>query len=305
MLRELLQGYHPKQLATAPYPEDPATISALVRGRPALTSEPCNGDGECARACPTSAIQADPWQIDLGKCLFCGACAEACPSQAIKLTQECELAARRREDLIVDGNGQPARGSSTDPATVTPASAPVRRMLPMMQATAEQGNLGDLETLGQRLKKRIGRLFKRSLHIRHLDSGSCNGCDWELTTLLNPVHDVQRFGMDFVASPRHADVLLVTGVMTRNLTIAALRTYQAMPEPRLVVAVGACGCSGGIFAQTYAGGGGTQTVLPVDVYIPGCPPRPQALIAGLLLAVGRDTHKREGSATAAHSGGKA
>ena len=149
------------------------------------------------------------------------------------------------------------------------------------------GPQGDLETMGQRLKERLGRLFKRSLHIRHLDSGSCNGCDWELTTLLNPVHDLQRFGMDFVASPRHADLLLATGVMTRNLTIAALRTYQAMPEPRLVVAVGACGCSGGIFAPTYAGGGGISTVLPVDVYIPGCPPRPQALLYGLLLAVGR------------------
>jgi Ni,Fe-hydrogenase III small subunit len=108
---------------------------------------------------------------------------------------------------------------------------------------------------------------------------------------LGPVHDIQRLGLDFVASPRHADVLLVTGVMTGNLTKAAIRTYRAMPEPRLVVAVGACGCSGGVFSANYAGGGGTDTVLPVDVYIPGCPPRPQAIIYGLLLAIKRIEQK--------------
>src|SRR5258708_1873724 len=298
VLRELLQGSNPKRLATAPYPEAQETIPALVRGRPALTRALCNGDGACVRACPTTAIQADPWQIDLGKCLFCGACAEACPSQAITLTQECHLAARTREDLIVDGNGRPVGASTPEYASV---SAPVRRILPMLSAIEPRG---DLETMGQRLKERLGRLFARSLHIRHLDSGSCNGCDWELTTLLNPVHDLQRFGMDFVASPRHADLLLTTGVMTRNLTIAALRTYQAMPEPRLVVAVGAWGCSGGIFAPTYAGSGGTETVLPVDVYIPGWPPRPQALIHGLLLAVGRVEQKRGGPVTTEYSGGR-
>jgi Ni,Fe-hydrogenase III small subunit len=146
---------------------------------------------------------------------------------------------------------------------------------------------GDEPVGARRLRRAIARTFARSLHIRHLDAGSCNGCDWEIAALLNPYHDVQRLGIDFVASPRHADLLLVTGIMTRNLEEAARATYDAMPEPRLVVAVGACAISGGVFAGTYAGRDGIGDVLPVDVFVPGCPPRPEALIHGLLLAVGR------------------
>jgi Ni,Fe-hydrogenase III small subunit len=149
------------------------------------------------------------------------------------------------------------------------------------------GVTGDELLAAPRLRRTIGRTLGRSLHVRHLDAGSCNGCDWEITALLNPVHDVQRLGIDFVASPRHADLLLVTGTMTRNLEAAARRTYEAMPEPRLVVAVGACAISGGVFAGSYAGSDGIGDVLPVDVFVPGCPPRPEALIQGLLVAVGR------------------
>jgi Ni,Fe-hydrogenase III small subunit len=138
-----------------------------------------------------------------------------------------------------------------------------------------------------RLRGAIRKVLGRSLHVRHLDAGSCNGCEWEIAALLNPYHDVQRLGIDFVASPRHADLLLVTGIMTRNLEDAARRTWEAMPEPRLVVAVGACAISGGVFAGTYAGRDGIGEVLPVDVFVPGCPPRPEALIHGLLTAVGR------------------
>jgi Ni,Fe-hydrogenase III small subunit len=139
-----------------------------------------------------------------------------------------------------------------------------------------------------KLASLISSRLKRSLHIRHLDSGSCNGCDWELTALLNPIYDIQRLGIDFVASPRHADLLLVTGTMTRNLAQAARLTYEAMPEPRLVVAVGACAIGGGVFAATYAAAGSVEPTLPVDVFIPGCPPRPEAIIHGLLLAVERN-----------------
>ena len=142
-------------------------------------------------------------------------------------------------------------------------------------------------TPDQDLRREIGRRLGRSLHVRHLDAGSCNGCDWEIAALLNPYHDIQRLGVDFVASPRHADLLLVTGVMTRNLEEAALRTWEAMPQPRLVVAVGACAISGGVFAGSYAAGDGIAGTLPVDVFVPGCPPRPEALIHGLLVAVGR------------------
>ena len=145
------------------------------------------------------------------------------------------------------------------------------------------------------LARTIDSRLRRSLHIRHLDAGSCNGCDWEIAALLNSYHDISRLGIDFVASPRHADLLLVTGVMTRNLEEAALRTYQAMPEPRLVVAVGACAISGGVFAGSYAARDGVADVLPVDVFVPGCPPRPEALIQGLLVAVGRMASLEESS----------
>jgi Ni,Fe-hydrogenase III small subunit len=143
--------------------------------------------------------------------------------------------------------------------------------------------MSEAEELGATIARRL----KRSLHIRHLDSGACNGCDWELTALLNPFYDIQRLGIDFVASPRHADLLLVTGAMTRNLQEAARLTYEAMPQPRLVVAVGACAIGGGVFANTYATAESVDSVLPVDVYIPGCPPPPEAIIHGLLLAARR------------------
>ena len=130
-------------------------------------------------------------------------------------------------------------------------------------------------------------MLGRSLHLRHLDAGSCNACDWELAALLNPVYDVRRLGIDFVASPRHADGVVVTGPVTRNLETAVRRTVEAVPEPRIVIAVGACAASGGIVGESYASAGGVDTVLPVDVYIPGCPPRPEAIIFGILVALGR------------------
>jgi Ni,Fe-hydrogenase III small subunit len=137
------------------------------------------------------------------------------------------------------------------------------------------------------LRAAIQRTLGRSLHVRHLDAGSSNGCDWEIAALLNSYYDLQRLGIDIVASPRHADALLVTGTMTRNLEAAARMTYEAMPQPALVIAVGACAISGNVFAGSYASRAGIGEVLPVDVWIPGCPPRPEALIEGLLVAVGR------------------
>ena len=138
-----------------------------------------------------------------------------------------------------------------------------------------------------RFRERIHGRLGRSLHVRQVDAGSCNGCELEIAATTNPLYDLERFGIHLVASPRHADVLLVTGPVTRNMEIALRRTYDAAPEPRVVVAVGACGCSGGIFGEgTYAAVGGVDRVLPVDVYIPGCPPRPQAILNGLLVAMG-------------------
>jgi Ni,Fe-hydrogenase III small subunit len=130
-------------------------------------------------------------------------------------------------------------------------------------------------------------MFGRSLQIRAVDAGSCNGCDYEINGLNNSFNDLERFGIHFVASPRHADMLLVTGPVTRNMEAALLRTYEATPDPKLVVAVGTCAISGGIFKNCYATRSGIDTLLPVDIYIPGCPPRPQAILYGILKALDR------------------
>lgn len=143
------------------------------------------------------------------------------------------------------------------------------------------------EQTGAELKDKIAKLFGRSLAIREVDAGSCNGCEIEIAALTNSIYDIERFGIHFVSSPRHADVLLVTGPASRNMEVALKRTYEATPEPKLVVAVGACALDGGIFGDTYATMGGIGKVVPVDVYIPGCPPRPELLLQGLLLAVNR------------------
>jgi len=157
------------------------------------------------------------------------------------------------------------------PLTEPPPSADERSIIELAKA------------LDQASRRRLGR----SLSIREVDAGSCNGCELEINALNNPVHDIERFGIHFVASPRHADMLLVTGPVTRNMELALRKTYDATPTPKVVVAAGACGISGGIFGVNYATRGGVDQVIPVDVLIPGCPPRPEALLHGILLAVDR------------------
>ena len=139
-----------------------------------------------------------------------------------------------------------------------------------------------LEEVGRALEARTRRLFGRSITIREVDAGSCNGCELEIHALNNAFYDLERFGLRFVASPRHADVLLVTGPVTHNMAEALRRTYDATPDPKWVVAVGDCGRDGGCFAGSYAVAGGVGAVLPVDLHIPGCPPSPQQLLEGLL-----------------------
>ena len=136
-------------------------------------------------------------------------------------------------------------------------------------------------------QKKIDTIFGRSLRIRQIDAGSCNACEWECTALTNPIYDIQRFGVDFVASPRHADLLLITGPVSRQMELALRRTYAATPEPRLVVACGDCAKDGGIYRGSYAVANGVENVIPVDGYIPGCPPTPMAIISGLSELIGK------------------
>lgn len=147
--------------------------------------------------------------------------------------------------------------------------------------------LKELDAIEPIARKRIFDLFRRSLHIRHIDAGSCNACESEIKLLTSPYYDVHRLGIFFTPTPRHADLLLVTGPVTRAMAAPLRRAYEAMPDPKLVVAVGACACSGGIFGPSAFSVGPLDAVLPVDAYIPGCPPAPNTLIHGLLLALDR------------------
>jgi Ni,Fe-hydrogenase III small subunit len=149
----------------------------------------------------------------------------------------------------------------------------------------EQAGAAEPETLGMELRRAIDVRFARSLAIRHVDAGSCNGCELEIHALNNPYYDIERFGVHFVASPRHADVLLVTGPVSRHMETALRRTWRATPSPKFVIAAGGCACDGGEFGVSYASCGAVANVIPVDVKIPGCPPAPVDLLKGLLRAI--------------------
>jgi len=145
----------------------------------------------------------------------------------------------------------------------------------------------EIDRLGHAVAAEVTRRFHRSLHIRQVDAGSCNGCELEIGALTGPHHDLERFGLHFVASPRHADCLLVTGPVTRNMAEALRRTWEATPDPKIVIAAGDCAVDAGIFAGSYAVVGGVGAIVPVDAHIPGCPPSPRALLAALLDVLGR------------------
>jgi Ni,Fe-hydrogenase III small subunit len=268
MLKALLRSLR-TGVVTIRYPAQRAEPPVRFRGAPRVRPGSQIDALPPPAVCPSGAIIGGPaeprYVIDLARCLFCGRCAKDSPEAAIEIGREFELAARRRERLVIQVE-RDADGRAVE--------------LPVPPA-------------GERVAEQIRRTLGRSLQLRHLDSGSCNACDWELTTLLNPVYDVRRLGIDFAASPRHADGVIVTGPVTRNLETAVRRTYEAVPDPRVVIAVGACAASGGIAPRSYASAGGVDQVLPVDVYIPGCPPRPEAIIFGILLAVGRLNERQQ------------
>jgi Ni,Fe-hydrogenase III small subunit/ferredoxin len=231
-------------------------VLGMPRFRPELCRDGCR---ECADACPTAAItvadgEAERLAVDYGRCVVCQLCVEACPTDAATTSFDWAFGVRERGDLQL---------------AATPAAAGAAR---------EAGTRG----------------FRRSLHIRHVDAGSCNGCESELQALNNPFYNLHRFGIFFTASPRFADLLLVTGPVTYAMHEPLKRAYEAMPEPKWVMAMGTCAVSGGTNGGGYACGTGLEGVLPVDLYLPGCPPNPAAVIEALLMFLDRTPQRVKG-----------
>jgi Ni,Fe-hydrogenase III small subunit/NAD-dependent dihydropyrimidine dehydrogenase PreA subunit len=227
-----------------------------LRGLPRLDATLCpDGCRACVDACPTDAVTASPGALalDTGRCLFCTDCVEACPEGAIDFTPEYRLAGKKRDDLIV--------------RSPTPAGGAAARDL--------------------RLSQELRRLLGRSLKLRVVSAGGCNGCESDVNVLGTVVFDLGRFGIQYVASPRHADGLLITGPVTSNMREALRETYDAMPEPRLVIAVGACAISGGPYIDHAEAHNGADSTVPVDLYVPGCPPHPLTILEALVGLLGR------------------
>ncbi|NLN62565.1 MAG: NADH-quinone oxidoreductase subunit NuoB [Myxococcales bacterium] len=251
-LERIRQGHH-----TAPYPAQPPVLPTLFRGRPYIDNARCPADCQrCVQTCPVGAISRgdNGLEIDLGRCLFCGDCARACPTEALDFSRDHQLAARTRDALI---------------ATETPPQA--------------------LAALDAKMK----RLFGRSLKLRQVSAGGCNACEADLNVLSTLSFDMARFGIQFVASPRHADGIVVTGPVSQNMRSALIDTWNAVPTPRLLIAAGACAIAGGPFAGSEQVLNGVGDLLPVDLYIPGCPPHPYTTLDGLLRLLGRiESHPR-------------
>jgi Ni,Fe-hydrogenase III small subunit/NAD-dependent dihydropyrimidine dehydrogenase PreA subunit len=225
-------------------PDVRAAVPEGFRGLPVLGAGESGPCGACRDSCPTRAIELEPLRLDLGRCVFCGGCEQACPAQRIRFLPEPRLGAARREELVL--------GPGAEGALRVKASAS------------------------------FARLFGRSLRLRQVSAGGCNACELELNAVANVNFDAQRFGIEWVASPRHADALVLTGPLTRGMADAVQLAWDAMAEPRFLVVVGACAISGGL----YAGAAGVERTFLDSVgpalFVPGCPPHPLTFVNALL-----------------------
>jgi Ni,Fe-hydrogenase III small subunit/ferredoxin len=248
LLARMQQGHRTMKYPDGPPPEMPDRF----RGRPTIDATKCRDDCRaCVEACPTGAIDlTDKLRIDLGKCLFCTDCVSSCPEQAIAYGSDYRLAVRQRRDLVLEQD---------------------QRLLNLAAA----------------LDGKLMKLFGRSLKLRQVSAGGCNACEADVNVLSTVGWDLGRFGIQVVASPRHADGLLITGPVTRNMELALKKTYDAVPAPKIVIAVGACAISGGPYIDHAQAHNGADTIVPVDLYIPGCPPHPLTILDGLLRLLGR------------------